>query len=247
MSLLSISRPVGSVRQWGQAMGLSQVAADRIHGSLSSPGKMPCKSYGIPAAACIVGSKLRASSTKAKPTVCGSCYALKNQYLWDNVKACQQRRLASVRRACTDTSFAAQWIRAMVTSIGWTSRDSGVFRWHDSGDLQSMRHLSLIVDIADLLPWIRFWIPTRERQIVRQWIDANGPLPANITVRESLAMVGHFPRAIEPGRTISAVARKGQDLPKGSHACPARHQGGFCNDCRACWTPTVPLVIYPLH
>jgi hypothetical protein len=217
-------------------------SANAVHGGLSSPGKMPCYSYGLPAAECGVGSKLRAK----RGTVCSNCYAMKGNYIWANVQAAQYRRLASVREAVQYAGAREAWIGAMVASIGWQSRSSRVFRWHDSGDLQSVDHLSLIVDIADRLPWIQFWIPTRERAIVREWCELHGQLPANLTVRESAALVGFFPR-LSDTHTHSAVARKGQELPAGAHGCPAYKQDGQCGECRACWSQDVALVVYPLH
>jgi hypothetical protein len=244
-ALLTLSPPT-NLREWREVTGHSMKSADAVHGGLSSPGKMPCHSYGIPAAECNVGSKLRAASTKERPTVCGSCYAFKGNYVWANVQAAQYRRLATVREALQHESAREAWVSAMVASVGWHSRDSRVFRWHDSGDIQSVDHLSLICDVADRLPWVTFWIPTRERGIVREWCAANGALPANLTVRESAALIGFFPRLSET-HAHSAVARKGQDLPTGAHACPAYKQGGECRSCRACWSTDVPLVVYPLH
>jgi hypothetical protein len=234
-------RPPADIRQWTKTVGMTQTSAAEIVGGLSSPGKMPCHSYGLPAAACHVGSKLRASHTVGRPTVCGSCYAFKGNYVWQNVQAAQYRRLASLADP--------RWIRAMVALIGWQSRTSHVFRWHDSGDLQSVAHLDQIAAVADRLPWVTFWIPTREAGILRDWIAANGPLPANLTVRQSCALVGHFPdpERAGNGRVFSAVARRGQEVPAGMHACPASKQDGHCGDCRACWSPDVPVVVYPLH
>jgi Gene product 88 len=236
--------PPISARAWRDATGHTLSSAAAVHGGLSSPGKMPCASYGLPAAECGVGSKLRASSTAERPTVCGSCYALKGQYVWQTVQRAQYRRLASVREALSSDVARDQWIGAMVASIGWRSRGSRVFRWHDSGDIQSVSHLELIADIAEALPWCTFWIPTRELAIVRAYLADVGPLPANLTVRMSAALVGHFPRITGQH---SAVARHGSELPNGAHACPAYRQSGECGDCRACWSPDVPLVVYPLH
>jgi hypothetical protein len=202
---------------------------------------MPCRSYGLPADRCNVGSRLRASSAPGRETVCGSCYALKGQYVFPNVKVAQLRRLESLEDA--------RWCDAMVCAIGWYERRSRVFRWHDSGDLQGVWHLDMIVTVADRLPWVRFWLPTREARVLRDWIAANGPLPANLTVRLSSPLIGVFqnPDRASDGRVFSGVARKGQALPTGAHACPAYKQAGRCGDCRACWSPDVPIVVYLLH
>ncbi|UTI65631.1 hypothetical protein NBH00_05320 [Paraconexibacter antarcticus] len=168
--------------------------------------------------------------------------------MYPEVIPAQYRRLASVRLALSGPAPRAEWIRAMVTLIGWQCRESGVFRWHDSGDLQSLEHLALIVDVADALPWVRFWMPSREAGVLASWIRANGPLPANLNVRQSAALVDHYPNPDRAGngRTFSAVSTGGE-LPAGAWQCPAYTQDGECGDCRACWSPDVPLVVYPLH
>lgn len=241
LTLTTLTAPT-SLKEWRALTGHTMRSADDVHGGLSSPGKMPCHSYGLPAEECGVGSKLRAK----EGTVCSSCYAMKGNYVWAAVKAAQYRRLAAVREALQSSPARDAWVGAIVASIGWQSRESRVFRWHDSGDLQSVEHLSLIAEVADRLPWVTFWIPTRERAIVRDWVALYGALPANLTVRESAALVGFFPR-LSDTHSHSAVARKGQALPDGAHACPAYQQGGECDDCRACWSADMPLVVYPLH
>jgi hypothetical protein len=246
---LGLLAPPESTRAATAATGISLKDASATVAGLSSPGKMPCWSYGLPAAECKVGSKLRASSTEEKPTVCGGCYALKGSYtMYPEVIPAQYRRFATVKRALADDGFRAEWLHAMVTLIAAKSRESRVFRWHDSGDLIDVDHLRLLVDVADALPWVRFWIPTREAATVARYIREDGPLPANFAVRQSAALVDHFPNPERAtgGRTFSAVA-KNADIPDDAHACPAYRQNGECGSCRACWDPSVPVVVYPLH
>lgn len=237
-ALLAALRPPIDVREWTADCGLSQTAAHAITGGLSTPGKMPCHSYGLPAAECNVGSKLRS----VDGSVCEDCYALKGSYqMYPKVIPAQYRRLASL----TDP----KWTDAMVTLIGWKERHTRCFRWHDSGDIQSVEHLARIAEVCERLPWVAFWIPTRETAAIRSYRDEFGPLPANLNVRESAALKGHFqsPERAIGGRTFSAVALKGQPLPDHVTACAAPSQDGFCRDCRACWDPAVPVVAYKLH
>lgn len=228
-----------------------KAAADRV-GGLSKPSKMPGPAYGLPAAECGVGSRLRAASSDARPTVCGECYALKGRYVFPNVQAAQYRRLETVRAAMASDSVGAEWVAAMVAAAAWGARDCGVFRWHDSGDLQGPAHLSLLVAVADRLPWVQFWLPTREARTVRDWVAANGPLPANLCARISAALVGHIPdvaAAVEEGRQFSAVVRAGDlyPIPEGVELCKAPGQGGECRDCRACWDRGTVGVAYVAH
>ena len=102
--------------------------AREITGGLSAPNKMPGPSINLPAVACITGAKL----VKVKGSTCSGCYALKGRYRFQNVKDAMQRRLAKLHDP--------RWIDAMVTLID----KQPVFRWHDSGDIQSVQHLSLI-------------------------------------------------------------------------------------------------------
>ena len=140
LDLLALSAPT-DVREWTRQTGLSQKAARAITGGLSSPGKMPCHSYGLPAAECTVGSQLRGVAG----SVCEDCYALKGSYqMYPEVIPAQYRRLASLSDP--------QWADAMVTLIGWNERHSRVFRWHDSGDIQSVAHLALIAEVCERLP-----------------------------------------------------------------------------------------------
>ena len=112
-----------------------------------------------------------------------------------------------------------------------------VFRWHDSGDLQSVEHFSAIVDIANYLPEVRFWLPTREQKIIRSYKNV---IPSNLVVRISMQMVGQeaLPRKDFPQSTVGAT--------KGFQ-CPARTQDNECKNCRACWNADVSSVNYSLH
>src|SRR5271166_1861647 len=133
-------------------MKISEAIA--IAGTLGKPSKMPGYSYGIPAASCITGAKLH----NVPDTVCADCYALKGNYMFPAVLASQGNRLESI--------LDPRWVDAMVTLIAskqkGTARDGKFFRWHDSGDLQSVEHLSKIAKVARALPSVNFWLPTRE-------------------------------------------------------------------------------------
>jgi hypothetical protein len=204
-------------------------SAVALVGSLSSPSKMPCHGYSIPAQACNVGSKLR----KVKNSICSFCYALKGRYIFANVQKAMQKRLASLSNLL--------WIEAMVFLISKQEK-SGFFRWHDSGDIQGVWHLAKIAEIAKRLPEIKFWLPTRELAVVREWLETNKK-PDNLTIRLSAFMVdGKPPKAIADklGLVTSGVSQDG-------FTCPASKQGNACLDCRACWDPTVKNINYKKH
>lgn len=200
-------------------------AAEAVAGKLGKPSKMPGYAYGIPARNCPVGSAL----VKLKGSVCSSCYALKGRYVFPNVLGAQEARLKSLAHP--------QWVDAMAYMI--EKRKCSYFRWHDSGDIQGLWHLENIAEVALRCPDTRFWIPTRETKVVREYLRIHGAFPPNLVVRVSGAMIDGPPPANFP--TTSTVTTSG------SPTCPAYTQGGVCGACRACWDPRVGNVSYPKH
>ena len=200
-------------------------------GGLSAPSKIPGFSYGIPATKCKVGSILR----KRSGSVCSKCYAHKGFYAYANPQKAQARRIAIMQ------ADLPAWTTNMVALLSrkYEKREK-VFRWHDSGDLQGRAHLSAIVAIADALPDFKFWLPSKERALIRQWIRAHRRFPPNLTVRVSAPMLGRKAIPI-PGTVSSTVGAKV------GYRCPAPEQGGKCGDCRACWKRSVKSIDYAPH
>ena len=207
---------------------------EKAVGGLSNPSKMPGYSYGTPAKECKVGSILRTR----KGSVCSKCYARKGMYVFPVVQSAQYRRLNIL------SSNLETWRKNMTAllSLKYARKtgDAKVFRWHDSGDIQSLEHLSAIVQIAKDLPGILFWIPTKEYATVREWVRQNGAFPENLSVRVSSPMLGASVPAI-PG-TVSSTVGTGTGF-----ACEAYTRGGKCGPCRACWKKDIVSVDYPLH
>jgi hypothetical protein len=205
--------------------------AKNITGGLSSPSKMPGFAFSIPAQACNVGSKLRAVAG----SICSKCYALKGHYTFPNVKNALSRRLEGLTHPL--------WVDAMAFLIN--SKAVNVFRWHDSGDIQSLAHLENITKVCEATPDVRHWIPTREYAVVSAFKDKHGKFPDNLTVRLSaLMMDGPLPTgaADRLGVTVSGVTSDPEKV-----TCPAYKQGGICGSCRACWNKETPVVYYPKH
>ncbi len=211
---------------------LTKSAAEAIAGTLSAPSKMPCYSYGTPAEECITGAKLRAVPN----TTCSNCYAFTGFYRTyaKTIKPAQYKRLESITKA--------QWSEAMVSLIGRTKNE--FFRWHDSGDIQSLAHLEKIADVARRLPQVKFWLPTREYGIVAEYRVKHGNFPGNLVVRLSAHKLdSQAPNVGLPTSEVHTTDRPAA----GIHECPARYQGNACGDCRACWNPAVKTVSYHQH
>ena len=194
----------------------------KITGGLSSPSKMPGYSYNLPATECNVGSKL----AKVPGSVCHGCYALKGRYRFPNVKEAMNRRLQSIDRE--------DWAATMAADIN--ARASRFFRWHDSGDIQSSKHLRKIFDVCKLTPDVAHWLPTREAGILSEL----GPeeVPTNLTIRLSATMINGKPPKSWP--LTSTVVTEGA-------SCLAPGQGNACRDCRNCWDKSIKNIAYGLH
>lgn len=205
----------------------------KIVGGLSAPGKMPCHSYSLDARKCKNGAKLR----KVKGSTCSKCYAYGGCYNFPVVVAAMARRYASL----TDPRWTAAFVRIL------NRKRNRFFRWHDSGDIQSLNHLRNIAEVARLTPEVSHWIPTREYGIVREYLRTYGPFPANLRVRVSAAMIeGTAADDFEYTSEVSVRAAERAAENAGTFACIAYTQDGKCLDCRACWSDS-PTIVYPLH
>ena len=197
--------------------------AREITGGLSKPSKMPGPAYNLPASQCITGAKL----VKVKGSTCSGCYALKGRYRFPNVKDAMQRRLSKLHDP--------RWVEAMVTLIN----KQPVFRWHDSGDLQSVQHLNNIFEVCKLTPDTRHWLPTREARFI-SLMDPD-VVPKNLKIVLSDHMNN---QRVTPAwwPYTSGVTTDHNQV-----SCPASNQGNKCLDCRKCWDRGTSRVIYGKH
>ena len=200
---------------------MNKKEAKKITGGLSKPSKMPGHAYNLPAWECKTGVKLQAVAG----SVCAGCYAMKGRYRFKNVKDALQRRM--------DSRDHPQWVQAMVVLIDkqpW-------FRWHDSGDIQSLEHLEKIFEVCRLTPETSHWLPTREAQILKHITPAD--VPSNLIIRMSSHMINQGP--VKSWPWTSTV------IDQGYHTCPAASQGNECRDCRQCWNRDYSNVSYGKH
>tara|TARA_R110002124_G_scaffold159665_1_gene326923 strand:- start:788 stop:1444 length:657 start_codon:yes stop_codon:yes gene_type:complete len=202
--------------------------AKELIGGYTVTSKMPTISYSISAFDCITGSKLR----KIPNTVCSTCYALKGNYLrYDkNIRPAQNRRLKSIS--------SPNWVNAMVYIMNHQKAviNSGLFRWHDSGDLQSMEHLQKIVDIATATPNIKHWLPTKESRFINNF---KGVIPANLIIRLSGSFIdGKAPKYKNTSTVVSS---------KDQATCKSFKQNGQCLTCVQCWDSSIKNISYLNH
>ena len=204
--------------------------ANQITGGLSSPEKLPCKSFNLPASRCKVGSLL----AQIEGTPCHGCYALKGRYRFDNVQNALEKRFKQRDHPL--------WVEAMTLLI--ERQSPSYFRWFDSGDLQPGM-LQKIVEVCRKTPATKHWLPTQERKMVFDFINSGATIPDNLTIRLSATKIGatakpsQFPTsAVDGSGGVNCVLTIAKIRGKSVKTC---------GDCRRCWDKKVPHVNYKLH
>lgn len=221
-----------------------QIYLNQFTGTLSAPSKMPCSSYNIPAIYCKIGALLN----KIENSVCHDCYALKGRYIFPNVFEAMKNRYDNMLNN-------PYWIEAMALQIALFNKgDKKYFRWHDSGDLQSIDHFDKIVKIAQYLPNVNFWLPTREYKIISDWVkenmvdDFSTTIPENLVIRFSAHMIDSIKEV--KNKTSRSIVASSEQIAKefNSTICHATKKDGShkCESCRLCWKQGTSIA-YLLH
>ncbi len=207
---------------------------------LSYTSKMPGASFSLSALKCITGSKLH----EQVGSVCSKCYARRGRYLFPNVVNAQNRRIEQVN----DKDFVE--CMTEVLSNDKITQKTKLFRWHDSGDLQSIEHLEKLVQIARNLPNIRFWLPTKEYGIINKYgTRLSGA--SNLTIRVSHPMINNkFTTQDSFYKNTSSVFSKDKiNELTDIEICQATVTHTTCNDngCTKCWNDSIKNIIYIKH
>lgn len=230
---------------------------------LGAASKMPGWTFGIPAKHCQNGGKLfLLGKNKGVDTICKNCYARSGNYVFPMVAAALENRYQALMNALEKNIHP--WIDAMTFLIaraclpkfvrgGKTLEERKFFRFHDSGDIQSLDHLKAIISIAFKIPGVKFWVPTKEYAIVKKFFEDGGHLPENFVLRISTPLINKDAApaikklcAENAGLTYSVVQRN-LEFPKEIYVCPSSKQNNSCGSCRACWNPDVKAVSYVFH
>ena len=206
----------------------------------SNTDKMPWLSWDTPAWECKTGSKL----AEIEGTVCYGCYANKNRYTFGIVKNANTARFAQLQDLQTWKNAFISQLRAKYKSL--RDKNKAYFRWHTSGDIQSLEHLVAINEIAKALPDIKFWLPTKEFGMVRQFQAIYGEFAENLNVRLSMFKIDQVPSKAMGLPTSTCISSKESFTADHGKVCPAS-ETGKCGDCRDCWNKNVDNVAYLYH
>ena len=154
--------------------------------------------------------------------------------------------------------FKPQWVEAMIFHI--RNRKMAYFRWHDSGDIQGVWHLDLIAQVAMMCPDVKFWLPTREYQMVRDYWELNGRVPLNQLIPNLIIRISaHMIKQDPPLSFMAMVGVTGSAVVSKDETCHAQENTyisnngqkkelhGYCGSCRKCWDQGTLIVNYKLH
>ena len=217
---------------------------------LTGTSSMPCASWSLPAVNSCPGSKVsvRALGDEA---VCNECYATKGFYRMGNVQDAQQSRMNWVTESLQEND-GAELVTGLVRMItdDVAKRGEPIFRVHDSGDLFSVAYIRAWIAIAETLPDVQFWVPTRSH-IVPSLLDSILSLAAlpNVVVRPSGLAFDELPPVVPglaAGTTVIRSLPVLQDMP-GVKLCPKTDPNdgrSNCEDCRNCWEGSDPIAYF---
>ena len=201
--------------------------------SLSQTSKMPSKSIGLSAWLCITGSKL----AQIPSTVCHKCYARRGFFNMPSVKTAMESRL--------EFMLSAQFVPRMIAVLGMED----LFRWFDSGDIQSEKMGHDTLDIIEGTPWCKHWLPSKEYTMWRNILKER-KLPPNVALRFSTPKDDTRPIKVPEGVGTSTTYTHEDSAANVVYGCIAHkvkeETGSYnCGSCRACWDTSVSNIAYP--
>ena len=162
---------------------------------------------------------------------CKGCYATTGNYNFPNVKAPRLFNREDWRRD--------DWIDDMIKALD----SSRYFRWFDSGDMYDLKLAHKILQVMELTPHCKHWMPTRMHKFskFKRVIERMNSLD-NVVVRlSSDSVTGGVIEGLNTSTIFSDT------LPEGATECQAYQHDGKCNGCRACYDKSVPVVAYKAH
>jgi hypothetical protein len=199
---------------------------------------MPNPSWGTPAEHCLTGSVHKEDPT----TPCSVCYARRGRFNFPKTKAAYQRRY--------DGQDHPRWAEAMIYLIGHSMPVVDPhMRIFDTGDLRDIEALLAFDEIARRLPMVWFWLPTQEWEMVTLYRKRYGRESPNLLIRFSARHIDEAPtlEAGECGSMTSTETETGKfTSQEDAWVCEAGSREHKCGPCRACWSPDIPLIVYPL-
>lgn len=154
------------------------------------------------------------------------CYAMKGRWRFSHNKSLLQRNIdlwngdpVMFKRDVTVAAFHSRF-----------------FRWHSSGDIPNSQYLTMMVEIAESLPDVKFLCFTKKFELINDYLDVHNSFPKNLSIVFS-AWGSSFIPENPHDLPVAYVRFKNND--QGSIPNDALKCSGFCGECTmsgaSCW------------
>lgn len=220
-------------------------SARAVVGLVSSENsKLECANFSFNTISCKKGMQLKDINN----SICSLCYSSVIEKRWTNVrKSWDNNYKLYLKSKDLRDSWITNFLFLLDKAVIKT-KNPNYFRWFPSGDIPSIDFLERMVTIANERPKIKFWAPTKQIDIVSEYI-AFKPLPKNLNIRVSSYMINQRPPNLALGLTTSTVSN---NLDNDYILCQATwkidgENKGECGDCKMCWSKKVSNIDYKLH
>lgn len=210
---------------------------------LSKTSKMPCSTWSTQAIeTCSRGKTL----SKEAGSVCSLCYACNGSY---NFPCTINRRTENLKDYLSNP---IEWVELISDKIN--KQRTRLFRWFDSGDLLNIEQLIDIITVADNCPDTKFWLPSRETGILKEYlVNRIQKIPSNLNIRISADFINkdcfdtYYWHGL--GCTFSTVEENMDriSLLKLTPCHATMDKSGKCGTCTKCWSKSVSTISYKLH
>lgn len=228
-----------ALNEWKEGKRTLKVARD-IFDIKKNNNKVVYPTVSTSTEFCNVGGKLR----HHEKSTCSGCYARKIEVQYPNTHIkWVWNHISWLWMMENEHIILREVVNFLIMRYG---KDK--FRWFESGDLASEQQLLFIMKIACDNPHVTFWLPTREKKLLNE-VLLHYPKPSNLTVRVSDFNVDqrNSSTGIPDGCVTSGVFSRGNE-PLDAFICPATvGLNDGCEDCTACYKPSVDRVVYKKH
>lgn len=167
-------------------------------------------------------------------SVCSECYGVRGTFRFRNVKrVCLSNELLWLENP-------KKWESDMMSYLSW--HNPRLFRFFAAGELDSLAQLQAIMRVAASNPEVKFWLPTKRIDILKQ-IEYS-EIPENLCIRYS----GYYIDVVPGVYPCESLARTGDENIVG-FPCPHDFDDtqAHCSKCKACWNREITVVSYRLR
>lgn len=174
------------------------------------------------------------------------CYALKAEVLYPATLPYRERQ--SEFWYAHDASQIAELISAAA------ARNLKVpikfVRWNEAGDVRDAQDLQKMVDIASMVPHLKFYTYTHNAVAIDAFLAGGGKLPKNLVINLSnFSRPGFNSFNVDPSMKVASLKKSWKDYRK--HARETHGHGrtciGDCSKCSLCKVSHGKDILVPLH